>query len=451
MPNSPTFTSSSSRLRQSGSAYFSVALSLAFLASSACKTNEEPGNGEPLPPAKTGGKTGTGGNKATGGSGGSTNGGSGGNSGGAGGTDTDGGGRSGGSGGSTGDGGVSEVGSSDTSSETGGDGGTALSLFVDPLAPLPTKLSDTGLFTALPDLTKVHPRAFLFEPRYPLWSNGLGKIRHAVIPEGKKINSTGAARQNWDFPIGTLFFKTFTQDPAPGGKARPVETRLIRRVKDAGPVKEQWEMVVYQWNAQETDAVLLDNPNIAEKVMVSVGGKTIGHNIPSRANCQQCHVANFTQIIGFDELRLNGKLSPAAAKTQLQEVIDKGWLTTPPIAPLADITDTNAERRWVREYMHANCGHCHNGGMPLENIARIYDLRHSAFIANTVNQMVVGRSAQGMRVLPGRPDESVLYLAFMQDTTKHPDLKPMPFVGVEVIDQTAAMRLRAWIMSLPRQ
>ena len=59
--------------------------------------------------------------------------------------------------------------------------------------------------------------------------------------------------------------------------------------------------------------------------------------------------------------------------------------------------------------------------------------------------MVVGRSAEGMRILPGNPDESVLYLAFMQDTTKHPDLKPMPFVGVEVIDQMAAMRLRAWI------
>ena len=211
------------------------------------------------------------------------------------------------------------------------DGGPAVSLFIEPLAPLPTKLSETGLFTALPDITKVHPRAFLFEPRYPLWSNGLGKIRHAVIPEGKKINSTGAARQNWDFPIGTLFFKTFTQDPGAGGKVRPVETRLIRRIKDAGPLKEQWEMVVYQWNAEETDATLLDNPNIAEPGQVTDRRQDHRRTTSPRApNCQQCHVANFTQIIGFDELRLNGKLTPAAAKTQLQEVIDKGWLTTTP-------------------------------------------------------------------------------------------------------------------------
>ena len=40
---------------------------------------------------------------------------------------------------------------------------------------------------------------------------------------------------------------------------------------------------------------------------------------------------------------------------------------------------------------------------PIENIARIYDLRHSAFIANTINQPVVGRSAEGMRILPGNP------------------------------------------------
>jgi hypothetical protein len=210
-------------------------------------------------------------------------------------------------------------------------------------------------------------------------------------------------------------------------------------------------MVVYQWNAELTDAILLDNPNIPEPVQVTVGGKGFMHNIPSRADCQGCHVANFTQVIGFDELRLNGKLTPAAAKTQLQEVIDKGWLTTPPTAPLANITDTNPMRQWVREYMHANCGHCHNGGEPLENITRIYDLRHEAFIANTVNKEVVGRSAEGMRILPGNPDESVLYLSFMRDTTKHPDLKPMPFVGVEVVDEMAAMRLRTWIMSLPRQ
>jgi len=411
------------------------------------------GNGGSNTTGGSGGRGGRGGS-GSGGSGGSTTGGSGGaTTGGTGGNTTGGSGGSGGSGGaggsggSAGDGGVTEAGPT----EGGGETGPAVSLFMDPLAPLPQKLSQTGLFTALPDLSKVHPRAFLFEPRYPLYSNGLGKIRYAVIPEGKKINSTGAARQNWDFPVGTLFFKTFTQDPGAGGKVRPVETRLIRRVKATGPLKEQWEMVVYQWNAQETDGTLLDNPNIPELVQVTIGGKSIGHNIPSRANCQACHVANFTQIIGFDELRLNGKLTPAAAKTQLQEVIDKGWLTTNPTAPLADITDTNVERKWVREYMHANCGHCHNGGEPLENITRIYDLRHGAFIANTVNQMVVGRSAEGMRILPGVPDESVLYLAFMRDTTKHPDLKPMPFVGVEVIDQVAATRLRAWIMSLPRQ
>ena len=93
-------------------------------------------------------------------------------------------------------------------------------------------LKDVGLFPAFPDMTQVHPRAVGFKPRHELWSNGLGKARFAILPDGQKINSS--TRDAWDFPIGTLFFKTFFQDPGAGGKQRPVETRLIRRKATTG-------------------------------------------------------------------------------------------------------------------------------------------------------------------------------------------------------------------------
>src|SRR4030095_12044275 len=96
------------------------------------------------------------------------------------------------------------------------------------------------------------------------------------------------------------------------------------------------------------------------------------HQTPERLACYECHIANFTTVIGFDELRLNSVL-PGQTKNQLQEVIDRQWLTVPPKAPFLDVVDTDPARKWIREYMHGNCGHCHNGGMTVEAITRVYD------------------------------------------------------------------------------
>lgn len=320
-------------------------------------------------------------------------------------------------------------------------GPPVMSLLTDPLGTLPENLKDVGLFPAFPDLTKAHPRAFLFEPRYPLYSNGLDKLRHLVMPEGKKIDT--ANRELWDFPVGTLFFKTFSfKDPAMGGKDRPVETRLIRRIAGTGTRTEQWDFQVYEWSEDGKTATLLNIRNPKDRQVV-INGQTITHQIPGRIDCRKCHIANFTTVIGFDELRLNGPLG-AATKTQLQEVIDRQWLTAPPAAPHAQIVDSNPRRKWIREYMHANCGHCHNGGVTAEEITRVFDLREKAFVANTVNKMTEGRTKSGLRIVPMKPDESILFLA-VKNEMNEPELNRMPLVGVQVADKDAVARLREWI------
>ncbi len=175
----------------------------------------------------------------------------------------------------------------------------------------------------------------------------------------------------------------------------------------------------------------------------------VRHAIPSRIECHKCHIANFTAIIGFDELRLNGMLA-GATKTQLQDVIDKGMLTAAPTNPRRDITDTNPQRLFVRQYCHANCGHCHNGGMTTESIDRVFSLREDMFVANTINKRTEGRTKPGIRIVPGQPNMSILYEAIARESND-PELNRMPLVGVQLVDKDAVAKFRDWIMSLPAQ
>ena len=123
-------------------------------------------------------------------------------------------------------------------------------------------------------------------------------------------------------------------------------------------------------------------------------------------------------------------------------------LTAPPAPPLADIVDADPKRKWILEYMHANCGHCHNGGMTAESITRVFDLRAPKFLASTINQKTEGRTKSGIRIVPGKPDMSILFEAFARESNDV-ELNRMPRVGVNVADKDAVAKLREWIMSLP--
>jgi hypothetical protein len=351
---------------------------------------------------------------------------------------------------STGDAAAAEVLTEAGVPDAGAEMGPAASFIDSPMGDPPMSLKDVGLFPAFPDMAQAHPRALLFRPKHELWSNGLGKARFALLPQGQKINTS--VRDAWDFPVGTLFFKTFFQDPGPGAKPRPVETRLIRRKATEGTPDQQWEFFVWRWNEDGTEATLVEIRNRI-RVQATVRGTVINHDIPRRSDCWNCHVANKSPIIGFDELRLNMALE-GKTETQLQEVIAKGWLTQPPTAPFLAINDTNMLQRQVKEWIHGNCAHCHNGEQVLEPGARYpaLDLRHDKFMESAINKptMTVG-TAVGTRIVPGQPVRSILFLAVEgpMNSAMNAQVKIMPPVGVNVTDPEAIARLRQWIMSLP--
>jgi hypothetical protein len=347
------------------------------------------------------------------------------------------------------------------------------SLLCDPLGKMPMTIKETGLFPAAPDLS-VHPASMHeYVPDPPLWSDGMEKQRFLLLPPGKKVDT--ANPKVWVFPIGTTFVKTFFDDGGAGGKPRAIETRLIRREKGKGELFE-YAYYLYRWSMDGADARLvvddmMGDPNLEAQAMVTVkhtdsdgkaltvnGGMPFAHTLPSREECGGCHDENgmvAQNFIGFDAARLSGKFAPTSTRTQLEDLDAAGVFTARP-APPPPIVDPNPTLQRIKRFVFGNCVHCHHdGGM-------VFDLSPAVFEKNTINQAVDAQSVvppKGwLRVVPGKPDISVVYRQVKRVDLPLPTgggamnrLRPMPPAGVADVaaDADALADLASWIMSLP--
>lgn len=364
-------------------------------------------------------------------------------------------------GGAAGSGGVGGAASDCTAAST--------SLVCQPLGAMPASIKATGLFPAAPDFSQHSAQLLEYVPDPPLWSDGMKKQRFLVLPAGTKIDNSDPKR--WAFPVGTLFIKTFFDDSGAGGSSRPIETRLIRATMNG-----QYEFFVYQWNQDSSDATLVVNDvegDINAEISVDItigpgsgqafqinGGQPFAHVLPSRNACGLCHEQNgmvAQTFIGFDELRLNSKLSAEAAKTQLQTFADAGLFTQPiPATPasIADSSNDGGRLLRIKRFVFGNCVTCHNGGGQV-------DLHPDVFVANTVNQATTAQSvmppAGWKRVIPGDPAKSVLYVQMQRTMLPPPSgasdrLRAMPPVGLsdKAVEQTALKDVYDWISALPK-
>ena len=352
------------------------------------------------------------------------------------------------------------------------------SLYCKPIGPMPKSIKGTGLFPNLPDFSQHAKSLVEFKPSPELWSDGMGKQRFILLPPGKRIDNTERIR--WEFPVGTVFVKTFFDDSGAMGKPRPIETRFIRRIGDLlmGAFTE-YDYHVYQWNADGTDATLVIDGTTDETKTIPVDikisrmqdgrpffvnqGMPFRHDLPSLEMCKGCHEESGMEggqsFIGFDEVRLNSKLTPDRAKTQLQEFADAGVFTKPLAAAPASIGDADARLARIKRGIFGNCVHCHMGN-------KVFDLRPDVFVENTVRKATEAQSvhppAGWLRVVPGSPDTSVLYRQMLRVNLPPPTgaderLRPMPPFGIadyapmrSAVDQALIDDVRAWIMSLPR-
>jgi len=328
-------------------------------------------------------------------------------------------------------------------------GGAAAARRVARTHAAPQLLSETGLYSDAAQHV-VAPENLHYSPQYPLWTDGAAKSRWFRLPPGTFID--GAKPDGWVFPVGTRFWKEF----AFGGKR--VETRFLERQADG-----TWLYAAYQWNEDQSDAVLVPEGGQARACPLGDGH---AHTIPSLNDCKACHQGRKTEseVLGFSALQLSPDRDPNAlhgepmpapgvdlnylVKNKLLKRFPKALLDTPP-----RIAASTPLERTALGYLHGNCGHCHSDDSALKNLE--FALRHSMTAGPTALERVIATAvghrvknpAPGQtedavyRIEPGHPERSVV----MQRMRSRYVALQMPPLGTVIVDEEATALVSRWI------
>jgi uncharacterized repeat protein (TIGR03806 family) len=305
-----------------------------------------------------------------------------------------------------------------------------------PTPPVPTLLSATGCVNPQ---SPAQPAGGLvaYEPAAAFWSDGATKERWLAIPNGTSI-SVGSDG-DFSFPNGTVLMKHFRL----GGSL--IETRLFMRHLDG-----DWAGYTYEWNAQRTDATLVQGGKT-----VSVGSPAQNWIFPSGNDCLTCHTSAAGFSLGLEAAQLNHDFlyaSTGRTANELRTLDAITMFTTPlgdpaqqPVMPNPSDASAPLGQR-ARAYLHTNCAHCHRTGGPTPSSM---DLRYSTLLSSTnacgvppqSGDLGIGAGAQ--IIAPGSASSSVL-LARMNRR----DANGMPPLASNVVDTAGVTLVQDWIASL---
>ena len=327
---------------------------------------------------------------------------------------------------------------------------------VKPKGPLPyATLSEYGFFSG--KLADLAPAAGVvpYDVNSPLWSDGAGKARFIVLPDGQKADFDEG--EEWAFPDGTILIKSFffpldRRDPE--GARRHIETRLL--IRDS-KVAEGWTAHTYFWNDEQTEA----SRTIAGKKVIidsiDEGGNDVSQTylVPNTNQCKSCHVRDDVyEVLGVTTHQVNREVTVGGeVRSQLDYLAERGVFSAPlpPSSGLVAFPDPSGaaplEDR-ARAYLHANCSHCHrpgggggSSGLVLlaweENPTKL-GLCKGAVAAGS------GTGAHLFDVVPGKPEESIMIYRM---SSTDPEIK-MPEIPNLLPDEQGVALISAWIQSL---
>lgn len=287
--------------------------------------------------------------------------------------------------------------------------------------PLPPRLSQVGIFANLEALEPT-PTLLTYEPGWPLYSNGADKHRFLALPDCKTIDAA-----SWTFPVGAVLAKTFTFDDS-----GPIETRLLfRRARG-------WDYALYEWNDARTEASLHEDDWTETTLGVRrADGSSFAYALPSRLDCRTCHETSQqhtgTPVLGIGPHQLGPQLAESIA-----------FLQPPVVAAVSGRSDAETA---ALGYFVGNCISCHTGGSGPNASFSLYP-EHA--VAETVGRPVQSETGEGIRVVPGDPDASALFLAVTQARSagRRATVATMPPIGLTSTDPEAEPILRRWIDEL---
>ncbi|MCX7700842.1 MAG: PQQ-dependent sugar dehydrogenase, partial [Gemmataceae bacterium] len=353
----------------------------------------------------------------------------------------------------------------------------------------PRKLSESGLFESVAGHV-MKPGVIPYSVNAPFWSDGAHKQRWMMLPgESPRIDYT--ANRGWNLPDRTVLIKSFALD-FPQGR-RWIETRFL--TKQDG----EWYGYSYEWNDDQTDAVLVDRAGKDREFQL--GNRKQTWRYPSRAECMVCHsrAANF--VLGLSTLQFNTEhdYGGGVVDNQLRVLEHLGWLTWNPYDEMrADLRESARTRfsdeaklneylarvshrgdqrapitsstmlprspnrfprlvnpydpkedldRRARSFLHANCSMCHveagggNAQMDLEFTTPAERMR----IFNVRPLHDTFGLPEARLIAPGEPARSVLWHRIAHRERGH-----MPPVATFAVDRDAVQLLHDWIARMNR-
>jgi len=308
----------------------------------------------------------------------------------------------------------------------------------------PQKLSDTGAFADLTDLSP-NPGLVHYEPVVPFWSDHAIKSRWFSIPDLTNT-VTHAVNGNWTLPSGMVWVKHFDMEMERGNPAtkQRLEVRFV--VKTTNGVYG----VSYAWNPDGTEAYLVPDGGTNFNLIITNGLTTITQqwSIPSRNQCLQCHTDAGGHALSFNTRQLNqdGTMNGLTGN-QLTLLSEAGYFANPVTAPQTlpsfsalDDASVSLEHR-VRTYLSVNCAQCHQpgGGTPPTWDARAWlTLEETSLINGAANHP--GTDPLNRLIVPGDVTHSITLQRLRAN-----GFGRMPPIATAVIDEAATNLLHLWI------
>ncbi|WP_273565996.1 PQQ-dependent sugar dehydrogenase [Maribacter halichondriae] len=288
---------------------------------------------------------------------------------------------------------------------------------------VPQLLSQTGIFQNLETLTP-NDGVIPYDMTEAFWSDGALKNRWMAVPNDGTHDTPEeqiefSENGDWKFPVGSVLVKHLElpideNDPS---VVKRLETRFVIKGDDGS-----YYYLVYKWNEEGTDAVLLEGSLDEQVTVTQADGSTRVQtwHYPNSPECFACHDTGGTlgprtrylnKDFTYDKTGINAnQLVTLSYLGILDESIDDTKATQYQTHKAMDDLNATLDER-ARSYLDLNCAYCHRPGRSGERAQ--FDLR----LFNTLEQtglLTAGTNTPigipGEKIIvPGDASQSILY------------------------------------------